>query len=171
MKDVFLIYDNCCFYEIVTLSYFLRYSGCDLVFCAQGDRPVRAMEGFTVQPDLTLEALDKTQVRSFILPGGAISTIDHPEIWSLLQELKTRQVLIAGICAGVDVLDHAGILADVRSTHSTEDDMVRDGSIITSRANAYVDFAIETAKALDLFDSEEDLQETIAFWKDRQRMQ
>ena len=86
MKDVFLIYDNCCFYEIVTLSYFLRYSGCDLVFCAQEDRPVKVMEGFTVQPDLTLGA-------------------------------------------------------------------------------------IETAKALDLFASEEDLRETVAFWKDRQRMQ
>lgn len=171
MKDVFLIYEDCCFYEIVTLSYFLRYSGCDLVFCARADGPVRVMEGFTVQPDQTLDALDRTQIRSFILPGGAISAIDHPEIWDLLRECRDRQVLIAGICAGVDVLDHAGVLADVRSTHSTDEDMVRDGKIITARANAFVDFAIETAKALDLFTSEADLRETIAFWKDRQRMQ
>ena len=171
MKDVFLIYDNCCFYEIVTLSYFLRYSGCDLVFCAQADRPVKVMEGFTVQPDLTLGALDRDQIRSLILPGGAVSAVNHETIWSLLRELKAKDRLIAGICAGVDVLDAAGILADVRSTHSTDEDMVRDGNIITSRANAYVDFAIETAKALDLFASEEDLRETVAFWKDRQRMQ
>ena len=34
MKDVFLVYDRCCFYEIVILSYFLNYSPCDLVFCS-----------------------------------------------------------------------------------------------------------------------------------------
>lgn len=171
MKDVFFVYDNCCFYEIVTLSYFMRYSGCDLVFCAQENRPVKAMEGFTVLPDLTLEELDCGQIRSFILPGGAISAVNHEGIWSLLRELRAKDRLIAGICAGVDVLDAAGILEGVRSTHSTDEDMVRDGNIITARANAHVDFAIETAKALNLFSSEEDLQETIAFWKDRQRMQ
>ncbi|MGN0315609.1 MAG: hypothetical protein ACI4EG_12605 [Fusicatenibacter sp.] len=58
MKDVFFIYDSCCFYEIVTLSYFMRYSGCDLVFCARNSGTVRVMEGFTVQPDLSLGELD-----------------------------------------------------------------------------------------------------------------
>ena len=45
MKDVFLVYDRCCFYEIVILSYFLNYSPCDLVFCSPDGKPVRAMEG------------------------------------------------------------------------------------------------------------------------------
>ena len=43
--------------------------------------------------------------------------------------------------------------------------------IITSRANDYVDFAIEVAKKMNLFKDEEDLQETISFWKNYQRMQ
>ena len=171
MKDVFLIYDSCCFYEIVTLSYFMRFSGCDMIFCAQGGRSVRVMEGFTVQPDLSLGELEREQIRSFILPGGAVSAINHQEIWSLLRELKAKQVLIAGICAGVDVLDAAGILEDVRSTHSVDEDLVQDGNIITARANAYLDFAIKTAEVLELFSSEEDLKETIAFWKHHQRMQ
>ena len=38
-------------------------------------------------------------------------------------------------------------------------------------ANAYVDFAIEVAKELGLFESEEDLQETIGFWKYYNRVQ
>ena len=80
-------------------------------------------------------------------------------------------MLIAGICAGVDVLDAAGILEKVRSSHSVDEDLVKDGNIITAWANAYLDFAIKTADALGLFSSEEDLQETIAFWKHHQRMQ
>ena len=171
MKDVFLIYDGCCFYEIVTLGYFLRFSGSSPLFCAPEGRPVKAMEGFAVQPDVSLEALDKERIRSFILPGGAVSAVNTREVRCLLRELKARQVLIAGICAGVDVLDAAGILADVRSTHSVDEDLVRDGNIITARANAYLDFAIETAEALGLFSGAEDRKETIAFWKQHQRMQ
>ena len=72
MKDVFLIYNSCCFYEIVTLSYFMRFSGCDMIFCAPDGRSVRAMEGFTVQPDRSLGELEREQIRSFILPGGAV---------------------------------------------------------------------------------------------------
>ena len=171
MKDVFLIYDGCCFYEIVTLGYFMRFSACDLVFCAPEGKPVRAMEGFMVQPDLSLGELNREQIRSLILPGGAISTVNHQDIWSLLQQLKAKQALIAGICAGVDVLDAAGILEGIRSTHSVDEDLVRDGNIITARANVYLDFAIKTAETLGLFSGEDDLKETIDFWKNHQRMQ
>lgn len=103
--------------------------------------------------------------------GGNISNIDNEEVKQYLQELKKRNILIAGICAGVDVLDHAGVLSDVCSTHSTDFDIVNDHHVITARANAYVDFAIETAKELGLFTNEEDLQETIGFWKNYNRIQ
>lgn len=171
MQDVFLIYDSCCFYEIVTLCYFMRFSGCNLVFCSPDGRPVKAMEGFTVQPDMAMEELDRSQVRSFVLPGGEIAAVNNREVWSLLRELKEKQALIAGICAGVDVLEGAGILEGIRSTHSTDADLVCDRKILTARANAYVDFAIKAAETLGLFSGEEDLRETIAFWKDGQRMQ
>ena len=67
-------------------------------------KPVRAMEGFSVNVDMPLEALDKEQIRSFILPGGNISEIDTPEVEAYLQALMEREILIAGICAGEAVL-------------------------------------------------------------------
>lgn len=171
MKDVFLVYDKSCFYEIVILNYFMSFSNCDMVFCSLDGNPVRTMEGFSVNVDMPLEAPEKDQIRSFILPGGNIAEIDTPEVKSYLQALMKREILIAGICAGVDVLDHAGILCDVKSTHSSDEDWVTDKNVITARANAYVDFAVEVAKKLDLFASEDDLQETINFWKHYQRVQ
>lgn len=96
---------------------------------------------------------------------------DHDIVWEYLQEVKSNDGLIAGICAGVDVLDHAGILEGISSTHSTEEDVVVSENVITSRANGYVDFAIEVAKRLNLFANEKDLQETIAFWRGYKRMQ
>ena len=48
---------------------------------------------------------------------------------------------------------------------------VSDRNVTTARANAYVDFAIEVAKKLNLFESEEDVQGTIDFWKHYHRVQ
>ena len=45
MKDVFLLYNKCCFYEIVILNYFMNFSHCDMVFCTLDGKPIRAMEG------------------------------------------------------------------------------------------------------------------------------
>ena len=171
MKDVFLVYDSCCFYEIVILNYFMKFSNCDMVFSSLDGNPIQAMEGFSVNVNLPLNALDKKQIRSFTIPGGKISAIDNEKVKTFLQDLKKQGVLISAICAGVDVLDHAEILIDVKSTHSTDEDFVSDQNTVTARANAYVDFAIEVAKKLNLFDSEEDLQETISFWKDYNRIQ
>lgn len=171
MKDVFLVYNKSCFYEIVILNYFMSFSHCDMVFCSIDGKPVKAMEGFLVNADMSLADLDKEQIRSFILPGGNVSEIDNADVKAYLKELKERNVLIAGICAGVDVLDNAGILCDVKSTHSTNEDLVNDKNVITARANAYVDFAIEVAKKLGLFVSEDDLQQTINFWKHYHRVQ
>ena len=56
-----------------------------------------------------------------------------------------------------------------KSIRSEDLDVVNDRHVITARANAYVDFAVETAKELDLFEDEADLQETIDFWKYHKR--
>ena len=92
MKDVFLVYDKSCFYEIVILNYFMSFSNCDMVFCSLDGKPVRTMEGFSVNVDMPLEALEKDQIRSFILPGGNIAEIDTPEVKSYLQALMKRAI-------------------------------------------------------------------------------
>ena len=83
----------------ITFLIFSIVSHCDMVFCSLDGKPVRAMEGFSVNVDMPLDALDKEQIRSFILPGGNISEIDTPEVKSYLQALMKREILIAGICA------------------------------------------------------------------------
>ena len=75
-----------------------------MIFCTLDGKPIRAMEGFSVNVDMSLQDIDKAQIRSLILPGGNISEINNAEVWAYLQEVKEKDVLIAGICAGVDVL-------------------------------------------------------------------
>ena len=88
-----------------------------------------------------------------------------------MRNVLERKGIIAGICAGVDVLEHAGILEGIDSTHSTELDVAITDHVITARANGYVDFAIEVAKKMNLFEDENDLEETIAFWREYKRVQ
>ena len=171
MKDVFIVYDTSCFYEIVILNYFMTFTKCDVVLCSLDGKSIRTMEGYSVNVDMALNDVDQNEIRSFIVPGGDISKINNEEIRAYLQELKKNSVLIASICGGVNLLDDAGILKEIKSTHSTDSDIVNDNNVITARANAYVDFAIEVAKELDLFTSVEDLQETIDFWKYFKRVQ
>lgn len=165
MKDVFIVYNTSCFYEIVILNYFMSYTGRDMILCSLDGNSIRTMEGYSVNVNMALKDVDVEQIRSLIVPGGNISIINNKTMWQYLQELKKRKILIAGICAGVDLLDNAGILNGIRSTHSTDLDIVNDNNVITARANAYVDFAIEVAKELNLFTDEADLKETIDFWK------
>jgi len=61
-------------------------------------------------------------------------------------------------------------LEGIVSTHSADLDVAVADQVITARANGYVDFAIEVAKKLDLFEDEDDLKETIAFWRNFQRV-
>lgn len=169
MKDIILLYDDCCLYEIVILTYFLKVTESDLAYCSPDGRKITAMEGYAILPDMALADVDLSGVRSFIVPGGEISHIDLSIVYDCLKILHDKNTLIGGICAGVDVLEKASLLAGIRSSRMEEYDCVRDGNIITARSNAYVDFAIETAKALDLFEDEADLQETITFWKEFKR--
>ena len=170
MKHIFLLYDTSCFFEIVILNYFMSLTGCEIIYCSLDGQPVRAMEGYSVNADMALKDVDSRQIRSFFVPGGDISAIDTDEVREYLQELKSSQALIGGICAGVDLLARAGILDDRDSTRSSDLDIVNDGHVITARANAYVDFAIEAAKELGLFEDEADMQETIDFWKYHKRV-
>lgn len=170
MKDVVLIYDGCCVYEIANTNYYLSFTGADVDFVGLEEGSVKSMEGFSLNIDYKLDEVDFSNVRSLIIPGGNVQKIRTEEVRKKIQNVFSRGILVAAICAAVDIIDEAGILEDITSTHSDNRDCVQDKNVITARANAYVDFGIEIAKYLGLFADEADLQETINFWKFFKRM-
>lgn len=171
MKSVVLLFNSSCVYEIVILNYFLNFTGKEVVFVSIDGKSITAMEGYSINVSDKLESIDSSEVELMIVPGGNIKEIDNEKVWNYINRVKDNGGLIAGICAGVDVLDHAGALEGIVSTHSDDLDVAVDDNVITSRANGYVDFAIEVAKKMDLFEDEADLQETIMFWREHKDIQ
>lgn len=171
MKDIVILYDSCCIYEIMNTNYYLNYSGAQVDFVGLEKGPIRSMEGFSVNVDYSLDEIDFSDVRSLIIPGGNKTVLGTEKVKSAIRRVFSDGKLVAAICAAVDVTEDSGILAGIRSTHSTNEDCLCDKNVITARANAYVDFGIEVAKYLGLFADEADLRETVDFWKNFKRMQ
>ncbi len=168
--NYFIIYEDCCFYEIVILNYFIKFTNQEMSFCTPNGIGITCMEGFRVAADLSIEEVKLSNAKSIILTGGNINNVRSERLSKLLQEANEKEITIGAICAGVDILEETEILRGIKSTHSTEQDVVADRNIVTARANAYVDFAIEVAKKQELFEDEADLLETINFWKHHKRM-
>ena len=171
MKTVVLLYDTSCIYEIVILNYFLKVTGKEMLFVSLDGKEITATEGYRIAPEERLDQVDPKDVELLVIPGGDIAKIDTPGVWEYLKSVHEMGGQIAAICAGVDVVEHAGLLEGIESTYSCEKDVVTSDRITTSRANGYVDFAIEVAKQMELFEDEADLQETIAFWREFQRVE
>lgn len=169
MKNVFLIYEQCCFYEITILTYFLRTTGEEILFCSPDGKSVRCMEGYSVNADMALADVNINEIKSLIITGGDITAVGTREVHNLIRNLKDNKALIAAICAGVHLLEDSGVLSGTETIYSQNSDVENDQGVITARPNAYVDFAIEVAKELNLFEDERDLDETIDFWKYHKR--
>ena len=159
------------FSTLLADCYFLNATGKEMIFVSPEGNPVMATEGYRIEAEDRLDHVNPGDVELLIIPGGDITQIDTPEVWEYLKNVHDSNGRIAAICAGVDVLEHAGLLEDAESIHSCEKDVVTSRRITTSRANGYVDFAIEVAKQMELFEDEADLQETIAFWREFQRVE
>ena len=174
MTNYILIYDDCCFYEIVLLGYFMRYSNmgeqpCSYCMAVPAEGPhrdtIRTAEGFRVQADTYLEDIDPEEVTSFIIPGGDISRVRGEDLSAFLHRLNRDKSCICAICAGVDLLEEYGFLEGKNSIRTSQDLAVSDGLLVTARPNGYVDFAVEAGKAIGLFTDEADIAETLDFFK------
>lgn len=109
MKNVFLVYDNCCFYEIVILNYFMKFTGQEIELCSLEGKTINCMEGYSINVDIALKDININEVKSLTITGGDISTINNEKVHNFINDLANREVIISAICAGVDVLDDSGV--------------------------------------------------------------
>lgn len=167
--------------EALTVVDYLRRKdiNVDIVSITE-DNKVKGAHEIIVLADKTMNDIkDIDDYDAVIIPGGlpgATNLRDNDKVIDVVKKINENGKLTAAICAGPIVLERAGIIKDkkVTSYPGFEDDLkngvyieqnvVRDGSIITARGPALaVDFAIEIIKYLLGEEKSEELKKDILY--------
>lgn len=146
--------------EAVTIIDLLRRAGIEVTTAGLDERPVVASRGVTLVPDTTLDEALEHDYDMVVLPGGGPGA-DHldqdPRVGELLKKMASKERFVAAICAAPKVLASNGLLTgrlatsfpgfienmNVPGLTFSEDSVVQDGRIITSRGpGTAMDFAL-----------------------------
>lgn len=159
MNTYIFLYGGMALFEVVLASFFMKEKG-NVCYIGEETDSVTSEEGFHLNIDMTLHEIDKNDIDVFILPGGPIEDISKQEqLKELIQYLDKEKKVIGGICAGMEFICDTLIIDKVEKTQTIKD------NVILAPGNEYVDFAIELGKRLDIYEDENDLQETINYFR------
>ena len=137
--------------EAITIIDILRRAGVEVVVAGTQAGPIVASRLTKHLPDCTLDDVVAAEFDLLVLPGGQPGTNtlrDDPRVKQIIDVLRARQRPLAAICAAPLVLAAYGILEDrtatshpgsrdlvaPRAAKYSEDRVVVDGPVITSRA-------------------------------------
>lgn len=179
MKTFVLIYEGFVQFEIVLACYLMKIKG-DIITLGLEQKLVSSIEGFQTLPNCTIETFRADEADLFLIPGGDPNILfKNKNLYQILNMLNDKSKVIAAICSGPLHLAAAGILKNKKYTTTLplddfkdfdkeffiDTNVVTDNNIITAKASGYVDFAIEIGKKLNIYDDQEDLDETIRYFK------
>lgn len=179
MKTCILVYDGFTQFEVILAAYLLKTKG-EIITAGLDKKPVTSYEGFQIIPDTSISKINADKIDMFIIPGGSPDKLyKNEELYNFIIKINNQNKKIAAICSGVLHLAACGILNNKNYTTSinpkefdefknstyVEENVVTDGNIITAKAEGYVDFAIQLGKIMKIYENEEDLNETIKFFK------
>ena len=169
-------YDGFCEFEVVLLGLIFREKN---VFTAALENKVYiSEEKQKFLPDKTVGELNPDEIDLFVVPGGNPSYLfDNTVLRDFITTLNSKNKHIGAICGGPSLLASFGILDNKRCTgdssgirededyielfqkaHVLNEDVVIDGNIITSTGQAFVEFAVELGKLMNIYTSDEEAQ-------------
>lgn len=180
MKTYVMLYEGFVNFEIV-LSMYLLKTATEIKTIALSEAPVKSAEGLTVTPDMTIFDVTLEEDDVLLIPGGDPTVLDGEEdFYDLIRQGDKANTLLAAICAAPTHLAKAGVLEDKEYTTSmphgldtpfNEDLYVRqnvvvDGHIVTAQPSGYAEFAITLGQLMDIYEDEDDFNETVSFFMD-----
>lgn len=149
--------------EALTIVDVLRRAGVDAKTVSMGEgKMVRGAHDIKVEADLMFAEADYEACEMIVLPGGQPGTTNlskHEGLAKQINAFAQNGKWIAAICAAPVVLGGLSLLKGKRATSYpgtqlegaiySEDRVVRDGRIITSRApGTAMEFSLELVKQL-----------------------
>ena len=168
-------YDGFCEFEIV-FSY-MNFRNENVFSAALENRVYISEEMQKFLPDKTIDELNPDDIDLFIIPGGDPSPLyNNSLLQDFIKSLNLKNKYIAGICGGTELMAKCGILDNKKCTGDSSgikedanyiylfknaniinDDVVVDGNIITSIGQAYIEFAIELGKIMNVYKNDDEI--------------
>ncbi|ATD30246.1 hypothetical protein BHM04_03225 [Macrococcus sp. IME1552] len=163
MNHYIFIFKECALFEVTLLANFLSTQGEEVVIVGEEEK-VKVHEGFTIIPDIQLNQVEINDAKSFTITGGNPGNlIEKKLLKEILFKLNSKDTIIGGICGGVYIL--SALLEIEFDKLNTEEVTIHD-NLLVSPPNKYVDFAIKMLEILDLYNDQEDYEETVRFYKE-----
>ncbi|RXI99813.1 hypothetical protein DS745_13090 [Anaerobacillus alkaliphilus] len=166
MKIHVLIYNEFANFEVMLIGW-MKSNGHEIVTVSLEENYVTSVEGFKIIADTKLQEVNVADVELLLIPGGdAPSLLGSSLLPEFIREVAAAGKGIGAICYGPILLGESGILEGKNFTTSVDvddelfthfkngkflnEDVVVDGNIITAKGNAYVEFAVEVCKQMEL---------------------
>jgi len=159
MKTYIFMYQGCALFEVIISAYLMKTIE-DICVISDSNKEFKTFEGLTIKPDFTLDNCLVDNIDLLIITGGEIEKIQKIELLKeLVTDINEKNKKIAGICSGRIFLEDMGLIS------KSEKEIFLEGNIIVSESNKYVDLAIEIGKLFNIYENEDDLNETIKYFK------
>jgi 4-methyl-5(b-hydroxyethyl)-thiazole monophosphate biosynthesis len=151
--------------EAVTVIDILRRAGVEVTVAGTVRGEIEGRNKIKVTPDVLLDDVAARRFDMIVLPGGSAGT-EHLKkdgrIKQILHDMAARGNYITAICAAPTVLSAVGLLqgkkvtshpsvqGDLSETKYSDDRVVVDGSIVTSRSpGTAMEFAMKLVEILE----------------------
>lgn len=167
--------------EALTVVDVLRRANVECDMVSIDGKEVLGSHDILVKADKTIDEAELNSYDGLVLPGGmpgANNLKNNIRLVELIKEYAAVGKIVAAICAAPIVLEKAGIITGKKITSYpsfdmhlgnciySEDLVVRDGNIVTSRGPATaLAFSFEILKALELNDEVDELMEGMIYNK------
>ncbi|MCJ7625902.1 MAG: DJ-1/PfpI family protein, partial [Anaerolineaceae bacterium] len=145
------------------------------------NREYRSEEKQRFCVDQTIEDVDVDSIDLLVIPGGdPVPLVENQELKCFIEKLVSKNKKVGGICGGASLLAGLGILKGKKCTGMTsgvepsdrpnvnseynyytesivsEEHVVVDGNIITAQGQAYVEFAVELARQMGIYNENQE---------------
>jgi putative intracellular protease/amidase len=175
MNVCVLYYDRFCEFEVVLAVNQFRENAFS---AALENRIYISEERQKFLPDKTIQELNPDDIDLLIIPGGDSSKLyEKEELREFILKLNQKNKIIAGICGGAELMAYYGLLDNKKANGNSEgfkvdrsnksiyekinivdEDVVIDGNCITSIGKAFIEFAIEIGKVMNIYKDEEEIK-------------
>ena len=183
MKIALFYYDGFSEFEVVLICLFFKEE--NVISIALENREFRSEENQRFCVDKVIKDIDIDSIDLLVIPGGEPAPlVENLELKSFVENLVSKNKKVAGICGGASLLAGLGLLNGKKCTGLSsgkdpnipsyqyfsdsiflDDHVVVDGNIITAQGQAYVEFAIEIARQLNICEKEEEYIEALKWFK------